>query len=250
MIVVALAGVIFILDRKNLSMIALVAGVALAIFGSFSSVQGLFIWVAGLALLYYRRRSAAQMSLWVGAAILTMTLYFYGYRNTVRSSSTAPQHMGEAIRYFFQLISSILGDPLTGPGLGADVAFVFGCLVVGLALYALWSYGRRRDSEGPAPIGLALIIYGLLFALSTTYGRVFTGPTGAASSRYTTYDILIVVGTYLTYVGRPPLFIEQLYHDRQLIRWCRFYWAWSSWFRRSSASSMESTGHGKTMQRC
>jgi hypothetical protein len=204
MIVVSLAGVIFLLDRKKLSMFALVAGVALAIVGTYSSVQGLFIWVAGLMLLYYRRRSAAQMSLWVAAAILSITLYFYGYRSTVGSSATAPHHLGDAIRYFFELVGSILGIPLTGDGLGANVALVFGCIVVGLALYALWSYGRHRDTESAVPIGLVLIVFGLLFALSTTYGRVLTGPAGAASSRYTTYDLLIVVGTYLTYVGRPP----------------------------------------------
>jgi hypothetical protein len=204
MIVIALAGVIFLLDREQLSWLTLAASIVLAIVGSFSSIQGLFIWVAGLMLLYYRRRSFAEISLWIGFAIPTIVLYFYGYHSSVASSSTATHLLGDAVQFYFQLIGSILGIPLSGYGRDADIAAAFGCVVVALALYSLWSRGRRRDPESPAPIGLALIVYGLLFALSTTYGRVFEGPAGAASSRYTTYDLLIVVGTYLTYVGSPP----------------------------------------------
>jgi hypothetical protein len=204
MIVFALAAVIFLIDRERLSWLVLVASIALAIIGSFSSVQGLFIWVAGLLLLYYRRRSLAQMSVWVGAAIITATVYFYGFnQNVVTTTLTAPHLPGQAVEYFFQLIGSILGIPLKGYGFEADLVLAFGCVIVGLALWSLWSYGRHRDVESPTPIGLALIVYGLLFALSNTYGKVFFGPPGASTSRYTTYDLLIVVGTYLTYVGNP-----------------------------------------------
>ncbi len=61
--------------------------------------------------------------------------------------------------------------------------------------------GRRRDAQGAAPIGMALTVFGLLFALSTTYGRAWGGPGAASASRYTTYDLMILVGAYLTYIG-------------------------------------------------
>jgi hypothetical protein len=51
---------------------------------------------------------------------------------------------------------------------------------------------------------MALTVFGLLFAFSTTYGRAWGGPAAASASRYTTYDLLVIVGAYLTYIGTPP----------------------------------------------
>ena len=56
LVLVLLAGVIFILDRPSLSTLESTAAVVLAVLGSYSSLQGLFIWIAGLLLLLYRRR--------------------------------------------------------------------------------------------------------------------------------------------------------------------------------------------------
>jgi hypothetical protein len=52
-------------------------------------------------------------------------------------------------------------------------------------------------------MGIALTVFGLLFAFSTTYGRAWAGPAAASASRYTTYDLLVLVGAYLTYIGTP-----------------------------------------------
>jgi hypothetical protein len=153
-------------------------------------------------LLYYRRRSLLHVVTWIGAAAGTAAVYFYNYTG-VPTSLTALHLPSKAVQFFFELIGDILGVPLTGNGVGADLVLGFGCLVVALALYTLWSCGRRRDIESAAPVGLALIVFGLLCALSTTYGRVTAGAGGAAASRYTTFDLLIVVGTYLTYIAFP-----------------------------------------------
>lgn len=203
LVLVTLAAVIFLLDKERLSSVGFVGSIALAVIGSLSSFQGLFIWVAGFILLYYRRRSRSQIALWTGAGLLTTVLYFYNFNAQagVPTYLTAPNLPTQAVRFFFEAIGDILGIPLTSGGFGADLVLAFGCLVVALAVYTLVSSGRHRDAESGAPIGLALTVFGLLFALSTTYGRAFFGPGGASQSRYTTYDLLIVVGTYLTYLG-------------------------------------------------
>jgi hypothetical protein len=53
-------------------------------------------------------------------------------------------------------------------------------------------------------VGIALICYGLLFAALITQGRSFLGFGGASFSRYTTFDLLILVGIYLALLGRVP----------------------------------------------
>jgi hypothetical protein len=205
LILVTLAGVLFILDRETISSFSVLASIALAIIGSFSSIQGLFIWVAGLMLLYYRRRSLLHVVTWIGAAAGTTAVYFYHFNFTagVPTALTAPHLPSRAIQFFFQLIGDILGVPLTGNGVGADLVLGLGCLVAALALYTLWSFGRRRDTESAVPVSLALIVFGLLCALLTTYGRAWEGPPFASGSRYTTFDLLIVVGTYLTWIAFP-----------------------------------------------
>ena len=173
-----------------------------AVVGSLSSLQGLLIWAPGLLLLYYRRRSPVYLAVWAGAGVLTAALYFDDFSRSGATPAylTAPHYPLLAIRFFFETIGDVLGVPLTSTGTGADLVGAFGCLIVGLALFALWSGGRTRDTESAAPVGLALIIFGLLFALVITYGRTFGGPAGAAQSRYTTYNLLIVVGIYLIYL--------------------------------------------------
>jgi hypothetical protein len=218
-ILVTLAGVIFILDRETISRFALLASIALAIVGSFSSIQGLFIWVAGLMLLYYRRRSLLHVVTWVGAATVTTAVYFYNFNldKGVPAGLTAPHLPAKAVQFLFVLIGDILGVPLTGNGLGADLVLGVGCLVVALALYTLWTFGRRRDTQSAVPVGLALIVFGLLCALSTTYGRAFAGVEFAAASRYITFDLLIVVGTYLTFIAVPGNLVASRRAPRQQV---------------------------------
>jgi len=189
-----------------LSTIGFVGAMILAVVGSYSSFQGLLIWVAGLPLLFYRRRPGHLMALWVAGGVLATVLYFYNFNNDAAvPPNFTPIHLpGQAVRFFFESIGDVLGVPLTSNGVGADLVIAFGCVILALALFTLWSAGRRRDTQGAAPIGMALTVFGLLFALSTTYGRAWGGPGAASASRYTTYDLMILVGAYLTFIGTQP----------------------------------------------
>ena len=55
-----------------------------------------------------------------------------------------------------------------------------------------------------APSASRSICYGLLFAAFITQGRSYLGLGGASFSRYTTFDLLILVGIYLALLDRPP----------------------------------------------
>jgi hypothetical protein len=202
LVVVALAGVIFILDRPSLSTLGTIGAMVLAVIGSYSSTQGLFIWVAGLLLLFYRRRPPQLLAAWVAAAILTTALYMYRL-TPIPSALTAIHRPSQAVRFYFESIGDVLGVPLRSNDVGADLVTGVGCVIVALALFTLWSGHRHRDAQSAAPVGMALTVFGLLFAAATTWGRTWAGPATASASRYTTNDLLVLVGTYLTFIAVP-----------------------------------------------
>jgi hypothetical protein len=205
LVLVTLAGVVFLLDRPTLSSVGFVGAVILAVVGSYSSFQGLLIWVSGLLLLFYRRRPGHLVAAWVAAGVLTTVLYFYKFdTHAAVASDLTPIHLPvRAVQFYFESIGDVLGVPLTSRGVGADLVMAVGGVIFALALSSLWFGGRRPDADSAAPIGIALTVFGLLFAVSTTYGRAWAGPGAASASRYTTYDLLILIGTYLTYIGTP-----------------------------------------------
>jgi hypothetical protein len=195
------------LDRVTLTWITFVGALAAAVVGSFSSLQGLLIWPAGLVLLYFRRRTLAHLGVWIAVAAASTVLYFHGYRF---SESPLPQyarqHLLAALKFFLFAIGDVVGKPV---GLGTsspDNKFVilFGIVIVVLAVVTIVICGLRRDERSGSPVGVALICYGLLFAALVTQGRSYLGLGGASFSRYTTFDILILVGIYLALLDRHP----------------------------------------------
>ena len=173
LVLVALAGVLYVLDRPTLPVVSLVGAMILAVVGSYSSLQGLFIWIAGLLLLFYRRRPAPLMGAWVAAGVLTTVLYLYKFNTNAVASYLTANHfpLSTSIRFYLESLGDVLGVPLRSYGVGADLVTAVGCVILAVALFSLWSGGRRRDPQSAAPVGMALTVFGLVFAFSTTYGR-------------------------------------------------------------------------------
>lgn len=94
------------------------------------------------------------------------------------------------------------------PGHGNTNVLQFGLVIVALAVVVLVVYGIRRDTTGGSPIGVVLICFGLLFAGSITEGRASFGFWAGSQSRYTTFDLLILVGIYLALLQRPSMFVR------------------------------------------
>ena len=74
-------------------------------------------------------------------------------------------------------------------------------LIVLLAVGSVLICGVRRDEHSASPVGVALICYGLLFAIMITQGRILYGYEAASFSRYTTFDVLVLAGVYLALLG-------------------------------------------------
>ena len=124
----------------------------------------------------------------------------------------------QAVRFYFESIGDVLGTPLRTNGVNADLVTGVGIVTVALALFTLWFGHRTSERQSAAPVGMALIVFGLLFAFSTTWGRTFGGPAAASASRYTTYDLLILVGAYLTFLARPRTAVSSRRSSRIVAR--------------------------------
>jgi hypothetical protein len=205
MVLLALTVVVLLLDRIGLSWLLLGGAIVVAIIGSFSSLQGLLIWPTGLVLLYYRRRSLAYVSVWIAAAAASTVLYFHNYDFAVSPQSQFARHHPLAtVKFFLFAIGDVVGKPVSLGSTDANNIYVvlFGLVIVALAVGTVLICGLRRDTTSSSPVGIALICYGLLFAALITQGRSFLGFGGASFSRYTTFDLLILVGIYLALLGR------------------------------------------------
>jgi hypothetical protein len=202
LVLFGLATALYLLDRPVPTRLTLVLGVAAAALGSFSSLQGLLIWPAGLAILFLRRRSVGVIAAWIASAVITTAIYFahFNFALAGDDNSSVWAHPLESIKFFLSTIGNVLGYFIpTTPGAGSTGDLVLGLVVFAIALWAL-VLGFRRDESGGSPVGVALIIFGLLFAASITLGRSQLGLSSA--SRYLIFTLTIWVGAYLVLLSR------------------------------------------------
>ena len=250
----ALAATLFFLDSPRFGWPVMLAAMTAAVVGSYSAIQGLFIWPIGLLLIYQRRRSLRFLVAWVGTAAVTAILFFYhlgssSYGESSGSISAALSHPVLTLKFFFLAIGDVVGAwipwplPWRGPEASRSVSSAALALGVVIFVIALWVVVRyfRREVEGPSPIGIALIGFGVLFALSIATGRsTLIGLWYAGSSRYTTFDLLVPVGCYLALLDRRLTSPRSVSPTRS-----RNSGVATSWLRRMGTSAWTSTRHGK-----
>ena len=204
LVLLALAVTIAFVDRIDLTWLAMAGAVVAGVVGSFSSLQGLLIWPAGLVLLYHRRRSIRFVMVWIIAAAVTVTVYFVNFD----TAAGAPYHgyifqnPRAAVKFYVFAVGDIVGVPQQNGGRGNNAVLLLGAVILVLAVATLVLCGVRRDARSGSPIGVALICVGLLFVLMVTDGRIIFGYPAASQSRYTTYDLLIPIGIFLALLGR------------------------------------------------
>jgi hypothetical protein len=210
LVLLAFALSVALLDWPKLSWPIFVAAVLVAVVASYSSLQGLLVWPVGLVLLYHRRRPRWAFTGWIVAALAATALYFGNYHVTGSSPPRyALEHPLLFVRFFLFSLGDTLGVPAKFVGLhgeanggsGNAAVIVFGAVILVLTVLVVLKWGIRRDESSGAPIGVALIVFGLLFDALVTEGRLDLGFWGASQSRYTTYDLLVLVGIFLTALG-------------------------------------------------
>ncbi len=189
---------LYLLDREPPQMVVFGGAIAAAMVASFSSVQGLLVWPAGLLLLYLRRRPRHLAFAWIGSAVLAGVLYFVDFNfNAVPSSSQDP---AATLSFFLKVVGDIVGDPQPGA-----LVTLFGSVLVVTAIWVLVRFAtRERTTTGGRPFALSLILFGLLFSGLTAYGRTGLAAFGfEVENRYTVFAIFVLFGLYLAVLDPP-----------------------------------------------
>ena len=193
---VALA--LFLLDQEPQRWPVFGVAIAAAVIASFSSLQGLLVWPAGLLLIYLRRRAPHLAMTWIGSAVVAGVIYFVGFNFNV-SQPASPDPVA-AVGFFVRVVGDIVGE--SQPGV---LVTLFGSVLVVTAIWVLVRFAiGGRTSTGGRPFALSLILFGLLFSGLTAYGRSGLAVFGFdVEDRYTVFAIFVLVGLYLAVLDRP-----------------------------------------------
>ena len=214
LVIAMLAAAIFLLNLRRSSWLLLIAAIVTAVIGSYSALDGLAIWPAGLVVLFWKHRPRPFILTWVVAAIATTALYFYHFNYSAAtagggSSTYVLTHPKVAAEFFFFAIGDIMGTGLSqSPGASDPEVVALGVAIFLLAVVCLVLYGRRPRLSR-SPVGPALICFGILLAVLVTIGRAHLGVWAASQSRYVTEDLFILAGCYLCLLERLPAHDEE-----------------------------------------
>ena len=210
----ALSVSLFLLDRRALNWPTFVGAAAAGMLGSFSSLEGLLIWPVSLLLLYHRSRPRPIIIAWIAVATVTIALYFYRFNFSLTDSDNTYDlhHPLEALRFFFFAIGNVLGTAIPdSPTLGDSAVLAFGVIVFAIACWILIVGIPRPARQTGASIGVALVLFGTLYTVSLSIGRV---PSGLVNlPRYSIFDLILLAGCYLTRVVDGSLFSRSRLRD-------------------------------------
>jgi len=177
------------LERSDRHRWLFAVAVAAAVVASYTSLFGLLVWPVGLlygALKGLRRRYLAA---WVLVAAAATWLYFrnLGPIYPVTHPSYLIAHPIIGLRFLVLLLGDV--SPVH--------RFVVGLAILGASLVVGWLALHYRVPVQRMRLALALWTFGILFDLLVTGGRAELGLAYAQSSRYSTFNILVIIGIYL-----------------------------------------------------
>jgi hypothetical protein len=182
-------------SRGNFRAYAFIAALVSATIASFSTAQGLLVWLAGLLQLLLgsalRPGKKVLVGVWGLVGIAEWVGYFVDYQTPQGHPPLldALGHIGTATEYFLTLVGSALFWQ-------QEHAYAGGLMIVCLALgMFLATYGRGVLREHP--FWISLLFYSLFILATITLGRSgMFGAWQAAISRYTTFSVLAVASVY------------------------------------------------------
>ena len=183
-VMICLAGTLAVLDREQVNGPSLAIGAAIAVIGSFSSLQGLLIWPAALVLLLYRRRSRKMLAAWVITAVATAGLYHYHFSTSPLGYSPINPFLHPAfeVKLFIFSLGNVTGKPLGIPlvfspqhnhpllGTASPWIIAFGVVIFITAVLAVTRTGFQDAKDKPEPLGVSLILFAFVFDASPRSG--------------------------------------------------------------------------------
>ena len=199
---VILCVIVSIMSLTNNGLKWYVVAVLTAVGASFCSLQGLIIWPVGILYLGREflsgRGSGRSLLLWAASALLSVVFYFIDFNFGETGAPPASfilAHPLAVAQYFMATFGSV------APVGGIYFTELFGGIIFFLALYTIIDYLRRRPNR-TGSIFAMLVMFGALFDVALTLGRSSFGVLEATSSRYSTYNLALLVGLYGYLVSR------------------------------------------------
>jgi hypothetical protein len=185
---------LYVAGRRRFEKLALLGALGSGTIASFSAIQGLFVWPAGLLQLFIRPlerpRKRILIVIWTLAGLVEWIVFFAGYRfRGDLSILDVLYHPVIGAQYYLNLLGSSLFWR-------HDFAFVGGLLVACLAMVSLF-FLCKNGRLGEYSFWVSLLSWALLMLAAITLGR--SGQFGALQAmapRYTTFSILAVVSVY------------------------------------------------------
>ena len=189
---------VWLLEGSGRRSWVLAMAVVIAVIASYSSIQGLAVWPAGLAYMAARGHSPRRVLIWVGGGLLTAAVYLAGFNWTLADGGgiiSVVTHPARTLHYIALLAgSAIPGSAVLHIGL-AELSIVGALVLVGSgAVYGYWLVHR------PAPdlaLALAVIGFASVVDILNTVGRSHFGVSYAASPRYVIYNVWLLAGLWL-----------------------------------------------------
>ena len=212
-IILMFVASLWLLLRDGLGTAAFLGAMATAVLGSYSSVQGLLIWVVGLLCLawplwhdrrQWNRIRSIQVGTWVIAAGITTALYYWNFAPsetgqfvpvTVRPPLWSLHHPLHLAQFFIVDIGNLV--PRGGVALRETLGVAILAAAVGVVIDCI----RRQRSSRLLPLPIALIAFGLAYDWLVSVGRLSLGLDYAVKSQYTMPNVVLLVGVVTYLVG-------------------------------------------------
>lgn len=208
-VLTALIASLAILDAKqrlNVGWMSL--AVAFAVVASYSSFQGLLVWPAGAVVLMSKGRGWKTCAAWLAIAAVVIVGYFHNYYSPLNHTAADYLHNAWPITKAVLLtIGNFVPNFHTAIDLGPikwnmapsfQITEVIGGIVMSWAIVDVVVWLARRRPGGIEAFAVALIVTGLGFDLLLIPGRLYGNIAGGLVSRYTTMNIPLYLGIYLT----------------------------------------------------
>ena len=189
-----------LLENIERGYILLVLAIISGVIASYSSLQGILVWPVGIVYFIFRGASEKDNRLfwlkislsWTIIALLVVSLYFVNYHKPGYDPSIffIFLHPVDGLKYFLSLISGIV------PLQSLSGAIILGSLLLVFYFYVILRVFKLRGvSLFYLPI--LLIFFSLFFDIINTIGRSGLGIGCAFVSRYTSFNLIGVIGIYL-----------------------------------------------------
>ncbi|MHB1500445.1 MAG: hypothetical protein ACYCYK_04635 [Candidatus Dormibacteria bacterium] len=198
MVIASFALAMWLLEGSSDRPWLLGLAVLVAVIGSYSSIQGLAIWPAGMAYLVLRHPSRRQILLWTGAGLATSGLYLVGFNWALTGGGGLGAALSQpttSLHYLALLVGSAVPQS-TLLHLDLTTLSALGIVILAMAA-AIYLLAYRLRPAAELAVAIAMVTLGLVVDVLNTLGRAGQGVSYAASGRYVVFNLWLLAGVWL-----------------------------------------------------